>query len=256
MRHRSKLVKLVISAVLFVLAVQGVRTMADTLLTSPTPTSSPSPTSTASDTSTVSASPSPDVTGSASASPSSSASAPSSSAPTVSASASPSITPPAASSGQGLTIHLPPTLPLDPRATVATLPAIAISGASDLLVCVDSLSNSGSETLSLDVGTKRSIDQINTATTIVSGDLTSHLLISGSIDWVNATLNSASGLRILSSPYALTGKSILMRFVAVTKPASDSSLCAQGAVANQRLLTFSTLGLEIDMVEGRIHVKG
>lgn len=253
MRHRSKLVKLVISAVLFVLAVQGVRTMADTLLTSPTPTSSPSPTSTAVDTSTASASPSPDVT--ASASPSSSASAPSSSAPTASASASPSITPPAASSGQGLTIHLPPTLPLDPRATAATLPAIAISGASDLLVCVDSLSNSGSETLSLDVGTKRSIDQINTATTIVSGDLTSHLLISGSIDWVNATLNSASGLRILSSPYALTGKSILMRFVAVTKPASDSSLCAQGAVANQRLLTFSTLGLEIDMVEGRIHVK-
>ncbi len=260
MRHRSKLAKLAIFAVLFVIAVQGVKTMADTLLTSPAPSSSPSPTSTPVDTSTVTTSPSPTSTASDSASPTTSASSSSTpaptSTPTVSPSASPSVTPPAASSGQGLTIHLPTMLPLDPRATLVTLPTIEISGTSDLLVCIDSLSNSGSESLNFDVGVKRAIDQINTANTIISGDLTSHLLISGSISWVNATFNSAAGLRVLSAPHALAGKLVLMRFVAVTRPASDSALCDQGAAANQRLLTFSTLGLEIDMITGRIHVKG
>jgi hypothetical protein len=86
--------------------------------------------------------------------------------------------------------------------------------------------------------------------------MSSNVLISGSTTWVNSTLNSDNGIRVISIPQAINGKSLLMRFIAVTKPTADPALCNQGSLANQRLLTFSPLGLEIDMVAGKIKVKG
>ena len=166
------------------------------------------------------------------------------------------MTPLAAAPGQNLVIHIPPTISVDPRALLATLPAIQISGEPYLLVCFDSMSNTSTESVIADVSNKRSVDSVNTSETVISGDLSSHLLVSGNTAWVNATLNSDNGIRVISSPQAINGKSVLLRFVAVNKPTNDATICNQGSVVNQRLLTFSPLGLEIDMVAGRIKVKG
>lgn len=223
-------------------------TMADELTPSPdnevvattTPQASAEPTS--------STSPEPEVTATPVAVPTEEPIAPVPTAsPTPSSSATPP--PPTALLNQNMQLRIPTSLLVDPRAHNARVSEIFVDGPENLLVCI----TSGS-TLS-DVYLKNFSDSEFGGQTLVTGDRTASLRVTGSIEQVLTILNSAQGIRVTSPFGTMVNQSVNFRFVATSAPTLDQKLCAKAWPANTRSLAFRELGLEIEMKKGDVILK-
>jgi len=174
-------------------------------------------------------------------------------APVPSSSPSPSTSstppPPIAIANQIMQLRVPSSLLVDPRARTAGISELFIAGPQHLLVCI-----SGTSTLA-DVYLKNFADADFGGQTLVSGDRTSNVRITGTVDQVLAILNSAQGMRVTSPFGTLGGQNIIFRFIATSAPTLESSLCAKAWPSNTRTLTFRAMGIEIEMKKGDIILK-
>ena len=163
--------------------------------------------------------------------------------------------------------RFPLSIALDPRATVANLPQLAITGGSIGLLCLSSnaiidlyakgsLNNveivtptaktddKDSETESADAA------QVNRDALQVAGDLTSFVRISGPLYQINELINSAGGLRITASQRRVVNSSITARYVELTGSDLSSEFCTKAI--NQRSIGLRALGLQMDTVKTRV----
>jgi len=172
-------------------------------------------------------------------------------APVPTAASSPSAWPsaPTALANQSMQLRIPTSLLVDPRARTASVSELYVAGPQNLLVCI----TSGS-TLS-DVYLKNVVDSDFGDQTLVTGDRTSSLRVSGNADQVLAILNSAQGIRVTAPFSTIANQSVHFRFVATSALTLDSKLCAKAAPANTRTLTFRELGLQIEMKKGDVVLK-
>ncbi len=162
---------------------------------------------------------------------------------------SPSPTPVAPLKNQSMRLSVPSVLPVDPRATSRSLPALVLIGPRYLLACIE-----GSN-LSFDIYSKNSVQSNFNNEQLVSGDMSSQLLISGTTDQVVAIVNSYSGLKAVSTRSAIGGLSVRMSFVAMNEPTLDSSFCGQGSPANLRVIQFRSLQIEKNLIKNSVDLK-
>jgi len=196
----------------------------------------------------ASASPEPEVTPTPVAIPSEEPIAPvPTAAPSPSTSASPP--PPSALVNQNMQLRVPASLLVDPRARTASVSELFVAGPQNLLVCI----SSGS-TLS-DVYLKNLVDSDFGTQTLVAGDRTGNVRVTGNAEQVLAILNSAQGIRVTAPFSTIANQSVYLRFVAVSAPTLDAALCAKGSPSNTRTLTFRELGLQIEMKKGDVILK-
>jgi len=247
--HRVSLVLrlLIVFAFTFVI-VRLAPTMADELTPSPENEVSapvapePAPSESAS------ASPEPEVTPTPVAIPSEEPIAPvPTAAPSPSTSASPP--PPSALANQNMQLRVPASLLVDPRARTASVSELFVAGPQNLLVCI----SSGS-TLS-DVYLKNMVDSDFGSQTLVAGDRSANVRVTGNAEQVLTILNSAQGIRVTAPVSTLANQRVYFRFVATSAPTLDASLCAKAWPANTRTLTFRELGLQIEMKKGDVILK-
>jgi len=162
---------------------------------------------------------------------------------------SPSPTPVTPLKNQSMRLSVPSVLPVDPRATSRSLPALVLFGPRYLLACIE-----GSN-LSFDIYLKNSVQSNFNNEQLVSGDRSSQLLISGTTEQVVAIVNSYSGLKAVSTRSAIGGLSARMSFVATNEPTLDSSFCGQGSPANLRVIQFRSLELEKNLIKNSLDLK-
>jgi len=195
-----------------------------------------------------SASPEPEVTPTPVAIPSEEPVAPVPTAtPSPSTSASPP--PPSVLANQNMRLRVPASLLVDPRARTASVSELFVAGPQNLLVCI----SSGS-TLS-DVYLKNMVDSDFGTQTLVAGDRSANVRVTGNVEQVLAILNSAQGIRVTAPLSTIANQSVYFRFVATSAPTLDAALCAKGSPANTRTLTFRELGLQIEMKKGDVILK-
>jgi hypothetical protein len=199
----------------------------------PTPSDTPAPTETASPTAEPAPSDSPSPTTEPSASPS----------PTPS----PTETPPAPEPNQQMILHVPSVVKVDPRARAFFMPQIDMYGAGNLLVCASS------PNLIFDVGQKNLAD--GPALPFLKGEFTTNLVVGGqgfSAAWI---LNSDGGLKVIGAGTSVGNKSVLLRFVLMTKPSADAKFCSAARSSNTRIVQISPLDLGMDLPKGDVSLK-
>lgn len=249
-RRLSLLIRLLLVFAFTFVVFRLAPTMADELTPAPdnevsasaTPTSEPEPTPTATATQEIPAGSTP-------------ASVPTeyaiepvpSGSPSPSASATPP--PPTALLNQSMQLRVPTSLLVDPRARTAIVSELFVAGPQNLLVCI----TSGS-TIS-DVYLKNFADSDFSGQTLVAGDRSSNVRITGSSAQVLAILNSAQGVRVTSPFGTLASHSVNFRFIATSAPTLDPALCAKAWPSNTRNLTFRELGIQIEMKKGDVILK-
>jgi hypothetical protein len=169
-----------------------------------------------------------------------------------------------------INFRFPNSIALDPRATVANLPQVAITGGSMGLLCLSSngvidintkgLSNNMAVTPVAKSGDKdadaeavasdEAAAKANKSALQVAGDLTSFVRVSGSLNQINELINSAGGLRVTASQGRAVGSNLTARYVELTGSDLSTDFC--GKAANQRSITFRALGLQMETVKTRV----
>ena len=162
---------------------------------------------------------------------------------------SPTPTPVAPLINQSMRISVPGVLPVDPRATSRNLPSVILSGPRYLLACI-----AGSN-LYFDIYSKNSAQAFFNNEQLVSGDMTSRLLISGTTDQVLAIINSYGGLKAVSTRNSIGNLYARLSFVAMNEPTLDFSFCEQGSNANLRIIQFRPLALEKNVIKNDLVLK-
>lgn len=170
-------------------------------------------------------------------------------APVPTATPSPSTSVATVLENQSMQLRVPASLLVDPRARAASISKLSVSGPQNLLVCI----SSGS--MVSDVYLKNYSDSDFGAQTLVAGDRTSNLQVTGSTDQVLAILNGGQGIRVSSPNSTVSTHNLTFRFVAISAPTLDSKLCEKGWPVNSRTLTFRELGLGIEMKKGDVILK-
>ena len=240
----SPIKRFAIVVVAALLGWQALTAVADVLNGSPTPTPSEQPQAPAQlppvDTSSITADTSPSPT----ASPSASASITYIPIPTASADA-----PPTFADNQTVQLKAPTSLPVDPRATQATLPAIYIHANDYVLACV---ATQGARALI--AGSNNS--DTTTGTTLITGNNSTRLYLSGTSAQVNQSINAGTGLKLLgTSPSGrVTGAFVTIKIAALTAPSLDTNFCGQAAASHTT--TVTTLGLDLNLHKGTVPLKG
>jgi len=168
----------------------------------------------------------------------------------VDESPSPSPTPVGPLENQNMRVDVPNALPVDPRATSRTLPAINLGGPRYLLACIDGAN------LYFDVYAKNSPQSFFNNEQLVSGDMTPQLLISGTTAQVLAVINSYGGMRAVATRSAIGGLYARLSFVAMTEPTLEPEFCRQGSPSNFRIVYFRSLGLGMNLIKNSLVLKG
>jgi hypothetical protein len=145
------------------------------------------------------------------------------------------------------TSHVPALVNVDPRAVQMALPSIAFSGSKYTLACISS------DNLRFDILGKRVPDPSPSESLLVAGDLSSQLRISGLNGDVANLINSIGGLTAYSTQGGIAGKSLYIRYVAMSGSATDLSFCA--AAQSGSLTTFRALDLGISNAGGKVTLK-
>lgn len=149
------------------------------------------------------------------------------------------------------TLKIPATAAVDPRATSLFFPYIYASQDSAetdfTMVCIRS------QGISFDIKNKRAADDQSEGNLLVSGDLSSRALVSGTTNQVLNLLNSNSGIFAYSTGGAIPGRGVTFEFVAVTKPVVDPNFCA--AARSGAVTTVRALALELSTVKGSGRLK-
>lgn len=198
---------------------------------SPTPSDSGSPTPAPAPTNSTSPTPSPTPTDSVSPSPT----------------PSPTETPPAPAPDQQMILHVPSVVKVDPRARSLFMPPIDMYGAGNLLVCASS------PNLIFDVGQKNLAD--GATLPLLKGEFTNTLVIGGAGFSAAGILNSDGGLKVIGAGTGVGNKSVLLRFVLMTKPSADAKFCSLARASNTRIIQISSLDLGMDLPKGDVSLK-
>lgn len=167
----------------------------------------------------------------------------------VDESPSPSPTPVGPLADQRMRVNIPNVLPVDPRATSRNLPAINLGGPRYLLACIE-----GSN-LYFDIYAKNSPQSFFNSEQLVSGDMTSQLLISGTTEQVLAIMNSYGGMKAVATRSAIGSLYARLSFVAMTEPTLESAFCNQGSPSNFRIVYFRGLGLGMNLIKNSLVLK-
>ena len=162
---------------------------------------------------------------------------------------SPRSTPASATPGQGMRIEIPSSISVDPRARVARVPKIDVSGPVFLLACISS-----SQSV-IDVVSKGAPDDQPAENLYLRGDLTSSVLVAGPTEFVVSALNAAGGIRVSGLGRELAGTLITISLISTDKMASGSELCGEVAPANKRTILFSAIGLGLGLKKGEIRLN-
>jgi hypothetical protein len=152
-------------------------------------------------------------------------------------------------SSQDMVIRFPSRISVDPRAVVASLPKLGVSGPDYLLICAVA------EGAVLDVVNIGIPDDIEASNLFLLGDLTSRLLISGPREVVLAAINPAAGMKISGLGRKLIETRLYLAFLATDGIATDGSLCGYPRVGNDRLITFRGLDLSMHLKKGRVELE-
>lgn len=158
----------------------------------------------------------------------------------------PTIKPAVATPGQGMQIAIPQSVSVDPRAQVARLPRINVTGPTYLLACLRA------NNLVIDVVSKGIPDDQPAQNLYLDGDLTSNLVLSGSTEFVISALNSAGGIRVSGLGRKLSGTYLQLSFISVDKMATNSALCGEVYPTNTRTVRLSGVGLGVELKKGEV----
>jgi hypothetical protein len=151
-------------------------------------------------------------------------------------------------SSQDLEIRFPSVVLVDPRATVASLPKLGVTGSDFLLICAVA------EGAVLDLINVGIPDDIEASNLFLLGDLTSRILISGPSDIVLSAINPGPGMKISGLGRKLTETRLYLAFIATNGIATDDSLCNYSRFGNDRLVTFRALDLNLRLKKGRVEL--
>jgi outer membrane biosynthesis protein TonB len=163
--------------------------------------------------------------------------------------------------------RFPQSIALDPRASVANLPQLSMTGGSVGLLCLSStgfidISTKGSSNnFAVAPPVAKSEDKESTAENAaavqanrnalqVDGDLTSFVRISGPLNQINELINSAGGLRITAPQGRVISSNLLASYVELTGSDLSPAFCSKAS--NQHLIAFRALGLQMDTVKTRV----
>jgi hypothetical protein len=163
--------------------------------------------------------------------------------------------------------RFPQSIALDPRASVANLPQLSMSGGSVGLLCLSStgvidLSTKGSSNnFAVVPPVAKSEDkessaenaaavQANRNALQIAGDLTSFVRVSGTLNQINELINSAGGLRITASQGRVISSNLVASYVELTGSDLSPAFCSKPS--NQQSIAFRALGLQMDTVKTRV----
>jgi hypothetical protein len=166
-----------------------------------------------------------------------------------------------------INFRFPNSIALDPRASVANLPQLAITGGSMGLLCLSSngiidLYTKGTSNNTAVMqpvakaegreveGSDGASEKADKGALQVAGDLTSFVRVSGSLNQINELINGLGGLRVAASQGRVVGSNLTARYVELTGSDLSTDFCSKAT--NQRLITFRALGLQMDTVKTRV----
>ncbi len=145
------------------------------------------------------------------------------------------------------TVRVPPSGAIDPRALNYFLPHIFASQDDPevefTMICVR-----GSSGMRFDAMQKGVPNNANEGAEHIFGDQSGFLVISAETNRSINLLNSYQGLFISSMSGGLSGRSLAVDFIAVTKPVADPAFCS--AAKSGATVTLRPLGLDISTVKG------
>lgn len=148
-------------------------------------------------------------------------------------------------------IKAPTTVAVDPRAINRFLPHIyAASGDPSVdytMVCISGAS------LRFDAKQKGAANNQVEGSELISGDQSGQVIISAETARAVELLNSYQGLFMTSTGGGISGRSLTIRFVAVTKPVADPAFC--GVARSGAIVSIRPLGLDLSTVKGGGRLK-
>jgi hypothetical protein len=144
-------------------------------------------------------------------------------------------------------VKVPSTGAIDPRATTYFLPHIYAAtndpAVEFTMVCINGTSGTRFDALQKGVA-----NNSNEGAELVFGDQTGMLVISAETNRLVNLINSYNGLFLTTWGGGLSGRSLTLRFVAVTKPVVDPEFCS--AAKSGAVMTLRPLGLDLSTVKG------
>jgi hypothetical protein len=145
------------------------------------------------------------------------------------------------------TVRLPPSGAIDPRAATYFLPHIYASQ-DDPEVLYTMICIRGSAGMRFDAMQKGVANNSAEGNEQIFGDLSGLVVISAENNRAVNLLNSYQGLFISSLGGGLSGRSLALDFVAVTKPVANPAFCS--AARSGATMTLRPLGLDLSTVKG------
>jgi len=145
------------------------------------------------------------------------------------------------------TVRVPQSGAIDPRASTYFLPHIFATQDDPeveyTMICVR-----GSAGMLFDAIQKGVPSNSVEGTEHIFGDQSGYLVISAETNRAINLLNSYQGLFIFATSGGLSGRSLALDFVAVTKPVADPAFCS--AARSGATMVLRPLGLELSTVKG------
>ena len=162
---------------------------------------------------------------------------------TATATATPTKIPPHAVMNQDMVIKIPRVQRVDPRASRFNLPEVNFfaTGSPYLMLCMNS------SRANIDIQVKGIDDSFEGKNLYITGDQSTAVQISGVSSQVLNIFNSFGGLRLIGvDGKGVSGTNLFIRFVAISEPTQNFSLCGESASGSQWLIEIQPLGLQIN----------
>ena len=144
-------------------------------------------------------------------------------------------------------IKAPATLTIDPRAMTKYLPQLSISGSEYVLACITGAN------VNLDIAGKRQTSDVVANGSIIVGDQSSTLFVSGKTNDVANLINSDGGLMAFSTVGGLADRSIVIELVAMSNPGVKRTFC--DFAKSSTTIAFRSMGLEMSTNKSGINLK-
>ncbi len=137
-----------------------------------------------------------------------------------------------------LFFRTPNSLKVDPRANSISTQAFALGGAENILVCITSA--------------KANISIGLVSNTLVDGQGTHSVTLSGSASEVLASLTASRGITALSSG-RIAGSTLTYQVAALSEPSIDPKLC--GGAKITRSVAVAALGIDLNTVKTTVKIR-
>lgn len=148
-------------------------------------------------------------------------------------------------------LKIPATGGIDPRATSYFVPQIFASNDDPevefTMVCISA------PAVRFDLGAKGVSNNAIEGQVLITGDQSGQLIISAGTNRAINLINSVGGLFLSSESGGLAGRSLTFRFIAVSKPVIDPTICS--AAKSGAITTVRALGLDLSTVKGGGRLK-